>query len=74
MMLASATSGEVSLRSVELDRRRDDIKALLSAVERNIVDVATESEMVQYFNDVLSLGEELAMRRLAATVQHRPLP
>ncbi len=71
---AGQTNAEVSLRSVELDRRRDEIKALLSAVERNVVDVATESEMVQYFNDVLSLGEELAMRRLAETVQRRPLP
>ena len=71
---AGQTNAEVSLRSVELDRRRDEIKALVSAVERNVVDVATESEMVQYFNDVLSLGEELAMRRLAETVQRRPLP
>lgn len=66
---AGQTSAEVSVRSVELDRRRDEIKALLSAVERNVVDVATESEMVQYFNDVLSLGEESAMHRLAETVQ-----
>jgi hypothetical protein len=68
------TSPEVSLRSVELDQRRDEIKALLTGVERNIVDIATESEMIQYFNDVLSLGEEAAMRRLAATVQGHPLP
>jgi hypothetical protein len=71
---AGQTSAEVSVRSIELDRRRDEIKALLFAVERNVVDVATESEMVQYFNDVLSLGEELAMRRLAATIQRHPLP
>jgi len=68
------TSPEVSLRSVELDQRRDEIKALLSAVERNIVDIATESEMIQYFNNVLSIGEEAAMRRLAETVQRHPLP
>jgi hypothetical protein len=65
----------VSVRFVELDRRRDGIRALLSAMERNIVDLATESEMVQYFDNVLSLGEELAMHRLAKTVQGgRPLP
>jgi hypothetical protein len=63
------TGSEVSLRNVELDRRRDDIRVLLSMVEQNAVDVATEPEMVQYFDNVLSLGEEIAMRRLAETVQ-----
>jgi hypothetical protein len=63
------TGPEVSFRNVELDRRRDDIRVLLSMVEQTAVDVATESEMIQYFDDVLSLGEEIAMRRLAETVQ-----
>jgi hypothetical protein len=63
------TGSEVSLRNVELDRRRDDIRTLLSAVEQNAGDVATEWEMVQYFDNVLSLGEEIAMRRLIETVQ-----
>jgi hypothetical protein len=63
------TSAEVSLRIVELERRRDEIKGLLAVVGDKIVDLATESEMVEYFNDVLSLGEELAMRRLAEAVQ-----
>jgi len=66
---AIGTSAEVSLRTVELERRRDEIKGLLSAVGDKIVDVATESEMVEYFDNVLSLGEELAMHRLAETVQ-----
>ncbi len=60
---------QVSLRTVELERRRDEIKGLLAAVGDKIVDVATESEMVEYFDNVLSLGEELAMRRLAEAVQ-----
>jgi len=47
---------------------------MLLAMERNVVDVATESEMIQYFNNVLAMGEETAMRRLAETVQRRPLP
>jgi hypothetical protein len=66
---AIGTSAEVSLRAVELERRRDEIKGLLAAVGDKIVDVATESEMVEYFDNVLSLGEELAMRRLAEAVQ-----
>jgi hypothetical protein len=68
------TGAEASMRSVEVDRRREEIKALVSTVERNIVDVATETEMVQYFNDVLNLGEEVAMRRLGLKVQGKPLP
>jgi hypothetical protein len=63
------SSAEASLRAVELDRRRDEIRSMLSAVERNVVDIATEAEMVQYFNNVLSVGEESAMRRLAEMVQ-----
>jgi hypothetical protein len=63
------TDAEVSLRTVELERRRDEIKGLLSAVGGNIADVATESEMVEYFDNVLSLGEQLAMRHLAEAVQ-----
>ena len=65
---------EVSLRAGELDHRREEIKALVSTVERKVVDLATETEMVRYFDDVLSRGEDVAMHRLAATVQGRPLP
>ena len=61
-------------RAIELDRRRDEIKTLVSTVQRDIVDVATETEMIQYFDDVLNLGEEVAMRHLAAKVQGKPLP
>jgi hypothetical protein len=68
------SGSEVSLRNVELDRRRDDIRALLSMVQQNAVDVATESEMVNYFDNVLSLGEEIAMHRLAETVQRSGQP
>jgi hypothetical protein len=63
------TSAEVSLRMVELERRRDEIKSLLSAVGVHVVDVATEVEMIEYFDNVLALGEELAMKRLAEAVQ-----
>lgn len=63
------TDAEVSLRTVELERRREEIKGLLAGVGDKIVDVATESEMVEYFDNVLSLGEELAMHRLADAVR-----
>ena len=70
-----STNAAASVWSVELDRRRDYIRALLAAMEHNIVDVATESEMIQYFDNVLSLGEDVAMHRLAQTVRRgHPLP
>ena len=68
------TSAEVSMRGVEVDHRREEIKALVSSVDRNVADMATETEMVRYFDDVLNLGEEVAMRRLAGKVQGKPLP
>jgi hypothetical protein len=52
-----------------LERRRDEIKGLLTVVGDKIVDVATEPEMVGYFDNVLALGEELAMHHLAEAVQ-----
>ena len=54
---AIGPTAEVSLRTVELERRRDEIKGLVAAVGDKVVDVATESEMVEYFDNVLSLGE-----------------
>jgi len=69
------SSAEASSRAMELDQRRDEIRLMLSAVERNVVDIATEAEMVQYFNNVLSMGEETAMRRLTEMVESgRPPP
>jgi hypothetical protein len=66
-------SVEVRVRSEEIDQRRDELKQLLGEVERNTIDYATEKQMVEYFNDVLSLGEEDAMKRLALSVR-RPTP
>jgi hypothetical protein len=63
------TDAEVALRTVELERRRDEIKGLLAGVGDKIVDLATEPEMIEYFDDVLALGEELAMHHLADAVQ-----
>jgi hypothetical protein len=61
---------ESRLRVGELDTRRDKLKVLLSRMERDIVDMATETEMVRYFDDVLIEGEEAAMNNLANTVRH----
>jgi len=58
-----------SSRSAQLAERRDGIKALVSAMELKIVDLAAESEMIQYYDNVLSLGEEVAMHRLAGTIR-----
>lgn len=65
-------SPEVRVRSMELDMRREELKALLADVERNTVDLATEAEMVQYFDTLLATGEEHAMKRLAETVRRQP--
>jgi len=66
------TSVEVRFRSVELDKRREELKDLLAEVEHNTVDFATEAQMVQYFDDVLDKGEETAMKRLAEAVRGKP--
>lgn len=63
-------SVEVRVRSAEIDKRRDELKQLLTDMERNTVDYATEKQMVQYFDEVMSLGEEDAMRNLAGVVRH----
>jgi hypothetical protein len=63
------TSADVRFRVVEMDKRREEIKTLLADVEHNAVEMATEQEMVQYFDNVLSMGEEAAMKRLAETVR-----
>jgi hypothetical protein len=62
-------SVEVRVRSGEIDKRRDELKQLLNNMERTTIDFATEKQMVQYFDEVLSLGEEDAMRNLAGAVR-----
>ena len=52
-------------RSAVLFQRRNQIQALLSSMERSIVDLATEPELIHYFDNVLALGEEPAIRRLS---------
>jgi hypothetical protein len=66
------TSPQVRFRVLEMDERRDAIKQLLGDMQSNTVDLATESQMVQYFDNVLTIGEEPAMRRLADVVRGKP--
>jgi hypothetical protein len=63
---------EIVKRLDELDDRRADLKRLVSNIERNVVDLATESEMVRYYDDVLVLGEEAAMKQLGTAVRGKP--
>ena len=65
----AANSIEVQSRNDEMETRRDRLKQRLQEIERNIVDFATESQMVQYFDDALALTEEEAMRRLATAAR-----
>jgi hypothetical protein len=65
------TNTEIAARLEHLAARRESIKRVTSDVGR-IVDAATESEMVQYFDDILTVGEEGAMNRLAKTVKKTP--
>jgi hypothetical protein len=68
------TSVEVHYRSVEMDKRREELKHLLTDIERNTIDYANEAEMVRYFDDVLDIGEEAAMKKLAETVRRQTAP
>lgn len=55
-------------RSVELDVRRDEIKELIATVGRDAVEFATEEQMVRYFDDLVTVGEQEAMLRLLQAV------
>ena len=67
--MPNAHQEAVETRIEEIDDRRQELQQLVSKTERNTVDLATESEMVQYYENVLAIGEEAAMRRLAAAVR-----
>jgi hypothetical protein len=56
----------------QLQGRRQDLQQLVADIQRDIIDLATESEMVQYFDNMLVLGEETAMKKLAEAVRHGP--
>jgi len=60
---AGPVHGKNADRVTELSNRREQLQRLLARTER-AVELATEEEMVRYFDDVLAIGEEEAMRRL----------
>lgn len=63
------TSGAAEQRAEELGERREELLQLVGEIERNVVPLATEAQMVQYFDEVLDQGEETALKRLAETVR-----
>ena len=66
---SGANEGESDKRFIEIDARRQELKELVGATERRTADFATESDMVQYFDDVLGFGEEIAMKRLQLAIR-----
>ena len=70
---AVSTNTEAATARVEqMTARRNQIRQLVADTGRFVVDNATEVQMVQYYDDVLTLSEEEAMNRLAKTVQKSP--
>ena len=49
--------------------RREQLKQLLADMERNIVDAASERQLVEYYDNILAFGEEEAMHKLTALVK-----
>jgi hypothetical protein len=61
--------GATADRVADLKDRREDITARTREVGEHIVPLATEAELVQYYDDMLTLGEETALKRLKAAVE-----
>ena len=59
----------VQSRKEAIAVRREELKGLLVDMERNIVEAASESQLVQYYDNILAFGEEEAMHKLMATVR-----
>ena len=66
---ALATAGPVADRVAELKVRRESLTELTRDVGQTVIDTATEAELVRYFDEMLTLGEEAALHRLARTVR-----
>jgi hypothetical protein len=64
--------GEAADRVTELSNRRELLQVLLQQTQAEAVELATEAEMVRYFDDVLAVGEEEAMKRLMQAVRKQP--
>ena len=59
-------------RSATLDKRREALSKLVADIERNVIDFATEEQMVEYYDTELDKGEEAAMKKLAQAVSSKP--
>lgn len=68
-----ANEEESDKHFAEIDARREELKQLVATTERRTADFATESDMVQYFYDVLGFGEEIAMKRLQLSIHGIPV-
>lgn len=65
------TNDVVQARVERLERRRDELTELTGTIGREVVEFAGESEMIHYFDDMLTLGEEEAMWRLGENARRR---
>ncbi len=68
----AAAAAQVAQRLDQLALRREQLLRLVADVEQDAIEYATESEMIDYFDEMLTLGEEEAMRRLAEKVRSHP--
>ena len=64
----------IQARVEEMRARREELINLISTVELNTIDLASEEQMVHYFDDVFESGEEAAMRQLAIDVRRQLQP
>lgn len=71
--MPKANQEQVETRIEELDDRRQELRQLVSNTERHTVELATEQQMVDYFDNVLAIGEEAAMKWLAGAVRGKPV-
>jgi hypothetical protein len=71
-LLLTERDRSYEFRSAELEKRREELTKLVADVERNAIDLASETQMVEYYNTELDKGEEVAMKKLAETVRSKP--
>jgi hypothetical protein len=61
--------GPTAERVADLKERREQLIELTRSVGRHVVPLAREAELVRYYDEMLALGEEQALRRLHSTVE-----
>jgi hypothetical protein len=73
-LLLTGRDRSYEFRSAELEERREELTKLIADVERNAIDLASETQMVEYYNHELDKGEEAAMRELHEAVAGKSKP